>query len=685
MASRYIKEQQKGQIDLLLLWKVLQGNIIKIGIVAVLLAAAVGLFRYTNSSPFYRTDSKFLVSGVQINYTDKTYSEIQSAISSANLAAMGANIAYNTPYILNEDKALNNICDYLKANYGDNYARISRKDIRGMLNVSVDNQIVIVGVASTDKQVAMDVATAVQNTLPASLDYYFGVENKEGVENIDSVAKAITMVSEDNVTLVGRNVTKYTLLGFAVGLVLAYLFCLLRTYFDNTIYNEEDLKNHFNVPVVGQIPTWENTKVGEKAFKDKSRRDHIKGSKDSKSPDSGNLMSDRDYEGRLLTRRTPFAITEAFKALRTNLCYTTKGQKCAVYGVTSAYVSAGKSLIISNMAVSFAQMDKKVLLVDCDLRCPVIHKIFSLDNKVEGMSDLLAGMCAYEDIYRRNGGYENLNIITSGKVPPNPAELLASDNMKSFIETVKAEYDVVLIDLPPICEVSDAGIIYDLVTGYTFVVRSGYSDRRMIELAVETMEGFGANLSGFILNDIDIKSGDYYKNKYYSGYSKYRFRSGKSGYYRHFKYGYYKGYYSRYSSNRYYQSSYSSSYSRAHEEASQEEDERIVTPDTEELLNSELEVLDEIETADTYEEDYTEEETAEEETAEEETAKDETAEEEITEEETAEEEITEEEITEEETAEEETAEEETAEVEQVEEVEEEKTTFRDTDTESNNG
>ena len=128
MASRYIKEQQKGQIDLLLLWRVLQGNIIKIGIVAVLLAAAVGLFRYTNSSPFYRTDSKFLVSGVQINYTDKTYSEIQSAISSANLAAMGANIAYNTPYILNEDKALNNICDYLKTNYGDNYARISRKE-----------------------------------------------------------------------------------------------------------------------------------------------------------------------------------------------------------------------------------------------------------------------------------------------------------------------------------------------------------------------------------------------------------------------------------------------------------------------------------------------------------------------------------------------------------------------------
>jgi hypothetical protein len=150
-----------------------------------------------------------------------------------------------------------------------------------------------------------------------------------------------------------------------------------------------------------------------------------------------------------------------------------------------------------------------------------------------------------------------------------------------------------------VCEVSDAGIIYDQVTGYTFVIRSGYSDRRMISLAVEIMEGFGATLSGFILNDIDIKSGDYYKNKYYSGYSKYRFRYGKSGYYRHFKYGYYKGYYSRYGYSRYsrygsYGSSYggtsyaASRYSQAHDAAiaadetlADVEDTEVLTPETE--------------------------------------------------------------------------------------------------------
>lgn len=577
MASRYIKEQQKVQVDLIMLWRVLQANILKIVIVALLLGSAVGLYRYTNAVPTFTAETKFLVSGVQIYRDDESF-EIVGAVSS-NSASAGAAVAYNAPYIIMEDKALNNVCEYLRNNYGADYSNINRRDVRGMLDVTVDNQIVIVKIVSTDKKVTYDVATAVQNTVPASMDYYFGILNTDGVENIDSVAKAITLASEENVTEVGRNTVMYALLGFGLGLVLVFVFCVFRTYFDNTIYSDEDLKNLFEIPIVGQIPTWENTKVADNQFKDKTRRNRFKGGQSQSQTDGGNIMSDRDYQGRLLDKKTPFAITEAFKTLRTNVCYTTKGEKCAVYGITSAYVSAGKSLIISNMAISFAQMNKKVLLVDGDLRCPVIHKVFNLDNKVFGFSDLLAGICSYDDIYRRNGGYENLNIITSGKIPPNPAELLASSNMKQFIETIKDEYDFVFIDLPPICEVSDAGIISDQVTGFIFAVRAGYSDRRMISYAIESMEGFDSNLSGFVLNDIDIKSGDYYKNKYYSSYSKYRFSKGKYGYYRQFKYGGYKGYYNRYGYSRYSrysryyrysrygENSYSNSYSKAHDAA----------------------------------------------------------------------------------------------------------------------
>lgn len=602
MAKHIIKDTQKSQIDVYLLWKVFQGNLIKILVVAVLAAGIAGLYRYTNTVPYYSTDVSFIVTGVQMGYDLSGQLTINTITSGGGV---GASIAYNAPYIINGDRSLDNIVAVMQEMNPDSYTDVSRRGIGSMININVDNQVVTVSVVNTSKQVVLDVAYAIKETVPACMDYYFGIENPDETENIASVCKAINNVSEENVVPHGRNTAVFTLMGFLVGAVLVYLLCLLRAYFDNTVYNEEDLKSRFDIPVIGQIPTWENTQSGAKAFKDKSRRDRHKGTKDAKAPDGGNLMSDRDYENRILNKNTPFAITEAFKHLRTNMCYTTKGESCAVYGVTSAYVSAGKSMIISNTAVSFSMMNKKVLLVDCDLRCPVQHKIFKLDNKVHGMSDLLGGICKIEDVpLRRMEGYDNLDIITSGRIPPNPAELLASDNMKKFIEYAKAHYDIVFIDLPPVCEVSDAGIISDLVTGYTFIVRSGYSDRRMIEVAVETMEAFDASFVGFILNDIDIKSGDYYKNKYYSSYSKYRFRYGKQGYYRHFKYGYYKGYYKREYKNAY-NSSYSNSYKNSMEEVNANPLDAILAEDRD-VESAPVQPMTPRETTNIFDESFTE-------------------------------------------------------------------------------
>ena len=116
MARRYIKEQQKGQVDVLLLWRVLLGNFIKIGVVAVLLAAALGLYRYTNAEPYYNLDTKFLMNGLSYHYASDT-NELVQVVANPN-SSSALNIAYNAPYIINEDKALNNICEYLKKNYG---------------------------------------------------------------------------------------------------------------------------------------------------------------------------------------------------------------------------------------------------------------------------------------------------------------------------------------------------------------------------------------------------------------------------------------------------------------------------------------------------------------------------------------------------------------------------------------
>lgn len=566
-----LKNSQSGQIDYYLLLKVLQGNLIKILIIAILIGGFTGLVRYASTSPYYTAEVKFLINTVTVTENPLTGEIIVK--NNANDVGGAANIAYSMPTLIREDRALGGILDDL-IEHDEYYKSFSRLNIKAMLNVTVDGQIITVYVTSGNKDIVLDVSEAVERAVPVTMDYYYGIANTEGMENISSVAKAITSVSEANIIYTGRNVSLFAFLGFVIGAVVIYLLALLRAYFDNTVYTEEDLKSRFTIPVIGQIPTWDNYKAGDKAFKDKSRKDKYKKA-DDKNPDSGNLMSDRDYDGRILSKKTPFAIAEAFKHLRTNMCYTTKGQDCAVYGLTSAYVSAGKSMIIANIAVSYAQMNKRVLLVDGDLRCPVQHRIFKLDNKVNGMSELLAGVCTMDNVYLRSGGYENLDIITSGRIPPNPAELLASENMRDFIERARTRYDVILIDLPPICEVSDAGIIAELVTGYVFVVRAGYSDRRMIEIAADTMTNLGASLIGFILNDIDIKSGDYYKNKYYSGYSKYRFRGGKHGYYRHFKYGYYRNGYGR---GRYGMGAYGgyggygTSYAQAFSEAADEEE-----------------------------------------------------------------------------------------------------------------
>ncbi|MBQ8914607.1 MAG: CpsD/CapB family tyrosine-protein kinase [Clostridia bacterium] len=244
----------------------------------------------------------------------------------------------------------------------------------------------------------------------------------------------------------------------------------------------------------------------------------------------------RSYQGKLISEKSSFAINEAFKMLRANLFYTAKGEKCPVYGITSTFAHSGKSLLISNLAVSFAQLEKKVLLIDCDLRSSVVHKIFDLE-KSDGISELLASADSSVDKYIKKTKYQNLSIITAGGTPPNPAELLASARMGKFIEFLKQHFDIIFIDLPPVGIVSDAVIINEQVTGYLYVVRSRADDSRSLTAALSTMEQMDAKIIGLVLNDVDPKTGGYGR---YGRYGKY----GKNGKYG--KYGKKYGYGNRY-------------------------------------------------------------------------------------------------------------------------------------------
>lgn len=228
-----------------------------------------------------------------------------------------------------------------------------------------------------------------------------------------------------------------------------------------------------------------------------------------------------NYKGKLLNDKTPFAVTEAFKSMRTSLLFTTNSEKCPVFGIVSSYQSTGKSLISANLAIAFSLMNKKVLLMDCDMRKPVQHRLFSLHHGL-GMSELLSNQCSVDEALTAIPEYENLTVITSGTIPPNPQELLASEHASKVMKELKERFDVIVIDFPPVSVVADAMAMSKEVTGYVFIVRAGVSDGPEVVRSIDAMKQMNCNVLGVALNGFDLKSGDYYREKRYGRYSYYR-------------------------------------------------------------------------------------------------------------------------------------------------------------------
>lgn len=222
------------------------------------------------------------------------------------------------------------------------------------------------------------------------------------------------------------------------------------------------------------------------------------------------------YRTRVLSSQSSFAVSEAYNKLRTNLLYTLADKTCPVIGVTSAYKGGGKSLTLANLAIALSQLGKNILVIDCDLRSPVQHRIFNLKNET-GVSEILGGFKQDGITVCKNKEYPNVSVLTAGRVPPNPSELLASPRMQKLVSLAKSKYDMIIIDLPPINVVTDAGVISSLVDGYIFVVRAGADDNRSVLSALETLKQMNATILGTVLNDVKVDL----NSKRYGRYKKY--------------------------------------------------------------------------------------------------------------------------------------------------------------------
>ncbi len=231
------------------------------------------------------------------------------------------------------------------------------------------------------------------------------------------------------------------------------------------------------------------------------------------------LRADRKL---ILNTDSPYAVKEAYVSLRTKLLFSIASgtdDSCKTFAVTSPNPSEGKSITVVNTAISFAMLDKKVLLIDCDMRRPSICKLFDVSPK-NGLSNLLTGV---DECYIHSLEDIPLSFITAGDIPPNPSELLSSEVFKNTINELKKDYDYIFFDVPPVNAVADAQIIAPVVDSFALLVRAERTLFNEAKNAEEVLRGAGAKICGTIVNDVNFKRTAYSYKKH--GKYKYRYAS----------------------------------------------------------------------------------------------------------------------------------------------------------------
>ena len=289
-------------------------------------------------------------------------------------------------------------------------------------------------------------------------------------------------------------------LGLAAGLGVAGLI----EYFDNTIKSIEQIERR-GLSVLSIIPAIANKKSDIKAKKIYYQ----------KNKDIDKLQR------RLITHEDPKSpISEAYRSLRTSLMYTSENNsdECKVILVSSSGPGEGKTTTIANLAITYANLGKKVLLVDSDLRKPVIHKVFNID-KTPGLTSFLTNNLS-DRSELKNTDIDNLSVVTSGINPPNPSELLDSNRMEKFINHYKKEFDIILFDSPPLIAVTDAYIVMKYVDQFIMVVRAGVTQKGAFNRALTALENTNFKVSGVVMNAM-TEEHSYGAGYYYNYYQYY--------------------------------------------------------------------------------------------------------------------------------------------------------------------
>ncbi len=495
MDNKINTKNEAVEVDLNRLWRAVLGRIWIVCIAAIACAAiTLGATIYL-ITPKYQSSAVFYVNNSSISMGDTSLS-----ITSGDINA-SKDLVNTYAVILQSRTCLNDVIDYADLAY-------SYTELRSMISTSSVNntEVFQVVVTAPDAKEAETIANAIAYILPNQItDIVEGTSAKI----VDYAVVAPKPSSPDY--------TKNTILGFLIGLGLSVGLIVLYAMQDVTIRTEEDIEQCTNLPILAAIPDMEAPSKGGYYATESTNK------KKKKSSDHKKSGSSSSSKKPTIGRDINFAATEAYKLLRTKLQFSFVDEvKCPTIGVTSAMVGEGKSLSAVNIAYFLSQLDKKVLLIDCDMRRPSLSKKLNI-KKNPGLSEFLTGQNEMDDVIQickiDDGG--SFATVSSGRNPPNPIELLSSAKMAKAVEQLRDYFDYIILDLPPVGAVSDALVVAKIVDGILLVARQDYCNTKALAGAVNQFDFVESRLLGILLNCVGDHTSGYrygYSKKYHKRY-----------------------------------------------------------------------------------------------------------------------------------------------------------------------
>lgn len=438
---------------------IVRKRLFSILLITLTVTLATGVVSYFVIKPKYKVDISVIIG--------KTENKINSSAPTYNDVMMYQTMVKTYSKLTKSRIVAENVINEL------NLKSMKVSDLLSMITVTqdIDTQFLTITVVSKDPEQAMNIA----NQFAKSLKKVSIKINEVDIVKLIDEAQLPTIKDSPKPAL---NIAIACFLGIMISIGLVFLL----EYLDNTIKTKEDVEKVVKLPVIGTITLNE-----------------IK--------DNANMQKKTAAIKKLKSQ-----ISEQFRTLRTNIRFSSLGDEIKSIIVTSSLPGEGKSTVISNLALAMASSGKKVVIMDCDFRKPNIHKRFSLSNS-KGLTNILVQDKKLEEIIIATD-VTNLYVLTSGPIPPNPSELLGSNNMKTILNDLINIFDIVLIDTPPILTITDAQILSALSQGTIIVSSYGKTEKNELLSAKENIDKVGGKILGVVINKIPEKNngqyGDYY-------------------------------------------------------------------------------------------------------------------------------------------------------------------------------